>query len=66
MSFYFNGCSCLKMQSPKTPACMIKDVGQLPYKEKLNTLRLLGGKQGMLRGEDGPGLIINIVNSFKQ
>lgn len=48
------------------PARMIKDVGQLPYKEKLNILRLLGRKEGMLKGGDGPGPIINIVNGLKK
>lgn len=45
---------------------MIKDMGQLPYEEKLNMLRLLGGKQGMLKGGDGPGPIINMVNCLKK
>lgn len=45
---------------------MIKDMGQLPNEEKLNTLGLLGEKVGMLKGGDGPGLIINIRNSLKK
>lgn len=52
------------MYSLKTPECVIKDMGQLPYEEKINILRLLGGKKGMLRERYGPGLKINAVNGL--
>lgn len=45
---------------------MIKDMGQLPYEAKLNMLRLLGRKEGMLQGGDGLGLITNVVNGLKK
>lgn len=66
MPFCLNGHLCLKIYSLKTAACVIKDMGQLPYEEKLNMLRLLDENEGMLKVGDGPGLIINIRNSLKE